>query len=93
MRRVARVKRQDLGKPTSLRFEMRATGFIAIPGQFCMENKKIAFLIPAYGSIGLQSWSSHINLLMNAQKFCDPSINPHPFGEGRTRKSHGNLMP
>ena len=38
------------------------------------EKPRIAFLVPAYGSIQLEAWQSHVNLLANANRFCQPSF-------------------
>ena len=35
---------------------------------------KICFLIPAYGSIPLPAWQSHINLVAMASTFCQPFV-------------------
>src|SRR3990167_2103091 len=39
-----------------------------------MTLPKIAFMIPAYGSISIPAWQSHINLVANANRFCVPAI-------------------
>jgi len=55
-----------------------------------MEKPKVAFLIPAYGSIGLQSWTSHINLIMNAGKFC--SLNFIIYSSSIIHKARNTLV-
>src|SRR3989344_2246177 len=55
-----------------------------------MDKPNIAFLIPAYGSIGLRAWASHVGLLINAEKFCSPTILFHT--SCYVHKSRNNLV-